>query len=399
MKDTTTLTTRYSFLQSFFWAAFCPSYVLLSLYLAESGFFVREIGIILAIANIFVVLLQPLLADFADRTTRMTLKHISVLLVSLTIFVILLLYLAFDTFLLIAICVIFISITSMTISTLINAIGMYYINKGFALNFGIARGLGSISFAFVSLILGVLIERFGADIILIVSAVLYALLLLTLSTFKMERNTNMSTAQISQREHGGLIPFFKKYKRFCIMLIGVIFIFSFHAILGTYLLQIVRYAGGSQIDVGLCLGIAAACEMPVMFFFTYLSNKFPSGTLLKISAVFFAVKAIVFLFIGNIWVVRMAQFLQIPSYALYTPASVFYANRLVSSDDKVKGQSFLVVAQVLGSIIGTLIGGLIHDSHGVMPMIQFGVILSVIGGGIVFFCSPNINAANEYKLS
>jgi len=395
MKNTTTLTTRYSFLQGFFWASLCPSYALLSLYLTESGFFVREIGIILAIANICVVILQPLLADFADRTTKMTLKHITILLVSLTIFVLLLLYFASNIFLLIAICVIFISITSMTISTLVSAIGMYYINKGVKINFGMARGIGSISFALVSLVLGVLIERFGTDIILIAGALLYAILLLVLSTFKMERNTNALTTEPFQENenHGGLIPFFKKYKRFCVMLIGVIFLFSLHSTLNVYILQIVRYAGGTQSDVGICLSLAAVSEVPMMFFFTYLIKKVPSGTLLKISAIFFTIKAILFLFISSIWIVYTGQLMQLLSFAIYTPASVFYTNKLVASDDKVKGQSFLAVSQILGSIIGTLIGGLIHDSYGVMTMIQFGVVLSAIGTCIVLLCSPNLKSA------
>lgn len=53
------------------------------------------------------------------------------------------------------------------IQPLINSVSVYYVNKGINVDFGAARGVGSLSYAAASYLLGGLVERYGCSVILV----------------------------------------------------------------------------------------------------------------------------------------------------------------------------------------------------------------------------------------
>ena len=82
--------------------------------------------------------------------------------------------------------------------------------------------------------------------------------------------------------------------------------------------------------------------------------------------------------------IYVAQVLQIGAYAIFIPASVYYVNEVISKQDLVKGQSMVTVGITASGIIANFAGGILLDAVGVYHLLMIGVVVSVVGGLIVF---------------
>ena len=58
---------------------------------------------------------------------------------------------------------------------------------------------------------------------------------------------------------------------------------------------------------------------------------------MRTAALFFTLKSLVILLADHIWLINLAQCLQIFAFALHTAASVYYTNQVIPPKDQVKG--------------------------------------------------------------
>ena len=93
-----------------------------------------------------------------------------------------------------------------------------------------------------------------------------------------------------------------------------------------------------------------------MFLFSRISKHFKSSTLLIVSGIFFAMRAAGFMLAGNMMIMYLAATLQIGSFALYIPSSVYYVNETMLDQDKFKGQAVMTATNTLGGVFGSLLG-------------------------------------------
>lgn len=157
---TKNLTPIYAFIQGLYWMNFAAIMGYSGFYLLGSGFSNTEIGIIIAIAGILSAVLQPVLASYADRPESPSLKKFLQLLLVLQL--ILGIALLFCKSILLTGVVYGCGVTLLQLLTpFINSLGMESINQGQTLNFGIARGMGSVAYAALSYVLGIITSRTG----------------------------------------------------------------------------------------------------------------------------------------------------------------------------------------------------------------------------------------------
>lgn len=380
------LTIQYGFLQSMYWMAFCVIMGFATVFLLYKDFEGQQIGIILAMSNICAALLQPIIASFADRSKHVTLKTIISFLALIVILLTILLIIVPVNKVIIALLFILIGTVVLTIQPLLNSLIFEYINRGIKINYGLARGIGSLSFAAISFVLGFIVNRFSPAVLPYLYILFYTFILLIAYSFKMPRalkeepdlnicnSPSKKTFKLTE-----LTTFFKRYHNLYLLLIAVCCLFIFHNIINTYLIQIMQNVGGSDTDFGISLALAASVELPTMMGFAYLVRKIKGSTLLKVSAIFFTVKALVFLLAPSVGVIYFGQILQALSFALYIPASVYYMNELMEPNDRIKGQAIIMVAMTLGGVFGNLIGGILLDNFTIFVMLVAGVIFSLIG--------------------
>lgn len=399
------LTLKYTLLQGTYWISECIIFNFAVVYLQYKKFDNTQIGIILAMSAILSIFLQPVIAGYADKTKKVSLRVLVIMLMLIAFLSALVLFFIHNSYLIIAGLYILINTIQFTLNPLFNSLAFEYMNKGIPINYGLARGGGSVIFAVASFLLGISVNRFSAGILLTVFLFSYIFQIVAAYAFKitgksgtpgsmefLKNNLDNSVQEEGQSDKApaSVLGFFLKYKKYSVLLIGVTMIFYSHMLVNTYLINIIQNAGGNSADLGLALTISAALELPTMAGFIFFVRKIRCGSLLKISAFFFVVKVIIAWLAPSVSIILVSQCFQMLSFALYTPASVYYVNSIIDKEDRVKGQSMLGVATwgIAGST-ASITGGKILDTLGVSSMLLLGTVITFIGFIILCFTTED----------
>lgn len=386
------LNLQYIGMQVPYWMGYSVLGTFTSVFLLSRDFTNGQIGMVLALANLLAAIVQPFLASFADRMTRIRLSQLAAGMAALLVLFSGVLVLLPKEFLIVAVVYVLLYACLVLLQPLTIAIGTFFISRGYGLNFGLARGLGSLAFAGAAAVTGVLIEAFSANIILFLLIgifLFFMVITLFLDTRKHGGNYSDSLLVVEMAEDQleepiDLFSFMKKYKRFMGLLAGASLLFVFHTIVNSYMFQIMQPLGGSEANVGTSLSIAALSELPTMFFFSWLLKRFKIHSLMRGAAFFFSIKALIILFAGNLFMINLAQGLQMVGFAMHTMASVYYTNQIIPQKDLVKGQTLMAMANTVGGIIGSLVGGQMLNFLSVQAMLLIGTVISIMGTVIVW---------------
>lgn len=384
--NTRKLMIQYCILQGSYWASFCVIYAFATVFLLSRGFESSMIGVIIAAGNILGVVLQPMVASIADRSEKISLHKLTAMLSVIMILLLVLLYFVPNGLLAVAVLFLLTDTFLQVIQPLINSVSVYYVNQGVSVDFGSARGIGSLSYAAASYILGIVVEKFGTRSILM-AGILVALVLLV-TVLSMPVLSSSAASRLGEKEpeqnDAGFIVFAGRYKNFMLTLAGITLLFTFHNMNNAYLIKVIENVGGTSADMGRMLSIAAVTELPVMFLFSRISKHFKSSTLLMVSSAFFAIRAAGFMLAGNVMTMYLAAMLQIGSFALYIPSSVYYVNETMLDQDKFKGQAVMTATNTLGGVFGSLFGGFLIDNAGVGTMNTVCFAMAAAGAVLVF---------------
>lgn len=356
-------------------------------YLDKLGVSDKNIGLLIALAGICAVICQPLTGLCTDKSKKLDVRHmvffISILVLLLGVSIVL-----FNTkYFPIVVYLVMIVLTSVAMP-LVNSLSMLVKNKGFKIDFGIARGIGSISYALAAFLIGYFSEeqRFGYTFIPWAVIISSGLIILAILPFLFEKALSKSAGDESpswvKKESLGLKDFAKTYPSFVVFVVFFSLIFMGHNILLTFVYQLIAPMGGTAKDVGVIGGLAACVELPAMFCFSLLHKKFSPAKLIKISGFFFFLKAafcLISVATGKLYIFFGAQFFQIAGFALFTPASVYYANQVISEENIASGQSFMTASNVLGTILGSFVGGFFLDLVGGTGVMIITVSLTLVG--------------------
>ncbi len=384
--NTRKLMIQYCILQGSYWASFCVIYAFATVFLLSRGFESSMIGVIIAAGNILGVVLQPMVASIADRSEKISLHKLTAMLSIIMIVLLVLLYFVPNGLLAVAVLFLLTDTFLQVIQPLINSVSVYYVNQGVSVDFGSARGIGSLSYAAASYILGIVVEKFGTRSILMAGILVALVLLVTI--LSMPVLSSSAASRLGEKEpeqnDAGLIVFAGRYKNFMLILAGITLLFTFHNMNNAYLIKVIENVGGTSADMGRMLSIAAVTELPVMFLFSRISKHFKSSTLLMVSSAFFAIRAAGFMLAGNVMTMYLAAMLQIGSFALYIPSSVYYVNETMLDQDKFKGQAVMTATNTLGGVFGSLFGGFLIDNAGVGAMNTVCFAMAAAGAVLVF---------------
>ncbi len=412
-KITRKLTLRFAIIQGTYWMAFAALISFASVYLLSKGFTNVEIGFVMAFSNVAAVFVQPVLAAIADNNKSLQLKNLIAITLCAAIITAFILIWIPQIFWIIILVFMSVVILQLSLQPLINSLSFEYAKQGILLNFGVARACGSISFAILTSFLGGLVEEYST-VVLPLSYVLCSLVCVAVTlSFRISKKQkaeqqsegldkqelihqsleiqfdedSVSSNEIERKKDA--FAFVRIYPRFFVLLLGVVLVLFSHCCLNTFTIQIIENVGGNSNDMGLTFSLAALAEIPTMVFFAFLVKKVKCSTLFRISGIFFCIKNLVAVMAVNVFWIHISQGFQLLAYALFLPASVYYANLIMKEHDKVKGQAFLGVAACIAGSTGSLIGGILIDSFSVSMMMWFSMFVALIGAIIIFFAVEN----------
>lgn len=375
---------QYSVVQALYWMTSCALAGYAAVYLQNRGLSNTLIGVTVGGAACLSMVIQPLAAQVVESISGLTVKKvIQALIVMMAVM--------FGVLTVIPVPVAGVVILYMGMNTLnycmppmLSAMGMEFINRGYYLNFGLSRGLGSISYAVCAAVLGIVIDRFFPGVLGYIYVVLAILLFLAVSAMKdLEAEEPTFQQEIVEREKKPEESIWKtvcKNKTFLCLMIGFCLANMNNAAIATYTVNIIKNLGGSDTVLGFANFVSAASEMPVMLLFGYFMKKGNCIRLLKVSAVFFLIKPLVLVFANALPLVILGLGLQGLSFGLFTPAAVYYVNSTLISEQRVKGQAiFSTITAGAATCGGNVLGGWLQDAFGLQTMLWVCAAMALVG--------------------
>ncbi|MCR5487899.1 MAG: MFS transporter [Lachnospiraceae bacterium] len=383
------LTVSYSFIMGAYWMIFAGVLGFSSVYLLDCGLNSSKIGIMFSAASILAALLQPLVAGYADRPDSLSLKTLFLGLSALAlIFAGFLPLVKKDAWL----SLIVYGAGIMLLQLLLpfsNALGTEMMNQGVGLNWGVARGIGSVSYAFASFAIGRCLARFGTISVPMGIIICYMLLIGAVLFYPFQKRSGGENQPAGKKGRDGTLAFFRRYPRFFYVWLGTICLFVGHNFLNVYVYQIILSKGGDNGDVGNALAICALCELPVLFLWRRMIRKVECGSWLKICSIVMTLKVLGTLLAPSMGVFTAVQFTQALGFALIAIAPVYYTLYVVGREDAIRGQAYMSMTTTLGNIIASVSGGKLIDALGVSAMLIAALVSSFLGVILYFVFIAN----------
>ncbi len=391
--------TEYCVLQGFFWMSFCTVVSYAALFLQRRGYTSSETGIIMAVGNILAFVLQPTVASLADRSKRVNLMGIISAIAAVMIC-----GMAAARFVpgrSPAVCIsyglYFCCVYLML--PFVNAFAGFLNTWKLNINFGVARGIGSLCYALLSLVLGALIENMGPNVLPVSGIIFTAGLLLMMVIFSRQYSSAPVAFVSGEKEKSrSLFAFLKSDPRFALTLLGIALTYFSHTAFTNFQINVVENVGGGSAEMGVCSFIAAIVELPPMFLFVRLLRSKRCSTLLKLSCAMFSVKMLACCLAPNVTVLYIAQGIQMLAFGLYIPASVQYVNEVIAPADRVKGQALVTSTTSLSAIVASLVCGIMLDNLGATATMLVSAGISALGALIVIPTAKRTHLPKEEKV-
>ncbi len=374
-------TLRYAAINLAYWAGFCLLMGFSSVFLLSRGLSNTQIGLVVAFSGIASAVGQPIVADLAARSRRPLRLWIAGLAAAVAAVAGALMLPAS----LVAVAIVYgIALAVLQLGLpLVNALGMQAAHDGVPVDFGPARAVGSLSFGLTSLGVGALITVTSAEVIPVVVIASQALLAIAVLTFVFAPRGAQTVVEADDAPDVAPLSAAAR-RRFLVLLIGITGCYASHGVINTYVFQIVDHHGGTEADLGIAIFIGAAAEVLPLIFFRRIVARWHPSTLLRVAAVVYAIRALTTLFAPSLTVFYLAQSLQIASFALITPATVYWVDRMLPLADRLRGQAFMTLTLTLGNVLAGLGGGLLLDWRGVPALLAAGAAAAVLAvGGVL----------------
>ena len=402
---TTKLNMEYGSIFGFYWMFFAVMSSFCSAYLLSMGYSNSQIGVILAAGSLASVLLQPLLADWADRSRRFYVIRVSAVVSAAMLALCLVLCLMKRQSAVLSMVYVTILALMYSAQPLFNATCAKLGETGCNVRFGLGRSAGSIAYALIVMILGSLVENLGEGVLrisgIITAAFLVLVILLTDRSFgrAMAAKKTASAPQNTQggdpasatgEEEIGLVQFIKRNGLFALLCAGVVVLYFQNNILNNFMLQILEDVGGDAEDMGRIFSYMAAIEIPGLLFFDKLRSRFGCRRLIVFSSFAFFGKLLAMYLARSVAMIYVAQTFQLFCFSIFLSGMVAFTDEIMARGEAVKGQALFIAATTVAGIFASVFGGVILDKSGPHLLLLICAITTLAGACLVTLLSGKI---------
>ena len=391
------LNIKYGCIHGTYWMYYGVAGSFASAFLLARGYSNAEIGIILAVGNILAVFLQPLIADLADRSKKLSLIGVTQLSAVLLMVLTGLLFVMKQKSAALWVVYMFIMAWMTTLQPLFNSLAFKLEETGVHINFGACRSVGSLAYAVLCAFLGTLVEAKGVGVLPLSGEIVLLMLLASLWVTKTQFDRmvgektgkqavpvlgecgQVPAADAEEAEEINLALFVKRNKLFVVLNLAVIGVFFSNSILNNFMLQVVEGVGGTSEDMGRIFSVMAFLEIPALFFFDKIKERFSCQLILKFAAICFTLKVLLIYLAESVTMIYVAHLLQTFSFGLFLPAIVSFIGEVMAKGEAVKGQALYTVMVTVSSMLASVLGGIMLDVSGPGFMLLISTIATGLG--------------------
>ncbi|TVR32580.1 MAG: MFS transporter [Spirochaetaceae bacterium] len=382
-------TARFSVLLYCFWASVVSIEVFLVPYLVETGFRSAQAGYVMSAIFLVTIVSQPLWGYVCDRTGR----HREVIVAALITGALsmLLIPAAGTSFGLVMLLAALYSASANSMPGIIDSWIMQLRSRFGGVEYGVARGIGSLGFALTAVAMGRIYDSYGLALNFPVYAICALGAILATGSIHAARSDTRraladgsggtSSVLAAARESGVAalahsILHNRDYLFFLVASLGIVI--GLRAAM-TFLPLLIYSVGGLNVHVGLAQFASAGSEIPFMFAAALLLRRFRPRHLLLFAMAIFVLRLGLLALAPSAAAIIAVQLLHGASFGLFLPTSVYYIDRISPVQFKTAYQSLAPSVYFgIGSVVGSSSGGLIVERYGLTTLFQVIPVLIVV---------------------
>jgi len=373
------LKNKYNLLYFLYCIAGCCLVEFVTVFLLYRGVSNTQIGLVTGIGCVSSIFLSPWLTGLLGRSPRLNVRDVlgGVYLFMAAVFI-LLAYVPMPAVALMAGYTVIYCLYMGTYSFL-QVMASDYTAAGMDINFGLARGLGSASWAIAALLLGAAVDATSPAVTGAAFMAATAVMVLLMRTMP------VAPSQTGSEEKGGsAIAVLKDYPVFFMILLGFTLCKVGMTPLLTYLPNIMTNLGGSTGMFGVAIFVMALSETPVMAMAGRWMEKVDILTLTVIGGIAYVARNFIICFATSVPMLMVGMVFQGFSYGLLTVVAAYYAMYRLKGSDQAMGQTMTtVMTNGFGSTIGNVAGGVLQDTLGINSMYIFACGMTVLGALVI----------------
>ncbi len=378
--------TLYCLVQILYWAGGCVAIGFAAAFLGELGFSNTVIGLVVSVSSVAgFALMLSVSARIDARGGRTLFRSFDAASLMLTV-LLLAVFLVRKPTAVTALCYIAYMASTHLLGSLVTKLYIDLRKVGYAINFGVARGLGSLAYALCSLLAGWASARRPGSFYQFVALGCFLLVLLISFVLRglppLHRLAGEAREAPPSAAHA--IGFLRRDGLFLALVIGVALVSATNKTTSSFLVNIVEDIGGDRKAFGLVNGYLALVEVPMILLYSRIRKRFSASSLLLISMVFFSLKTAAYTFIRSVPLLLLASTLQAFSVGLYQPSSVDFVVEKLPHEHTATGQSCLNGMPLLFSFVTTVVFGFLLDRFPVSACMAALLLCSLAG---TFVCA------------
>lgn len=239
---------------------------------------------------------------------------------------------------------------SLAVAPFLSQLAMGFSGIGIPINFGLARGMGSISYAIGAVGLSGLVDvvsPMGLVAAFAVAAAAFLAVLATLPACGREMGGEQKRVErndVREAEPSGSALSEIARQRVLVMVLTGFMVAFIGNCLSVYLIDIVVNLGGDTSMYGMATFCMAASELPAMALVPRLRRRFTNGSLFMVVGVAYLLRNMVVVNAVSVPMVFVGLLFQSISYGLLTPLLTCYIAEVLSPQSEMLGQTLLSVA-------------------------------------------------------
>ena len=375
---------HYAAVQGTYWAANCSLRGLTAVFLSYHGLTDGQIGYTSSLIYFCTITLSLLLSAWADRHPLSPLKRTVSALFLLALAAAGVLYLLPLPVLLMMVIYALDCCFHNCADSILNALMMQYVDNGIPARYGWPRGVGSITYATMAWVLGILMERYTPNIILPVFLLMCGLSLVAILTLP-------DPGPRKLRESGRKVSYIEMLRSnptLVLLLCACILAGVGQCAGSTFLIRVVEKLGGTSEELGLAMFIQAGVELPAMFASSWLLKRFSARVLLTLSFCAGGLKMLMLALVPSLPLLYGVMAFSVFCFGIFGFASVLFVNSIAGEQEKVRAQSLLSLCYTSGAggILGNLLAGALIGPLGVSNLLLVSACLCACGAGVMLLC-------------
>ncbi len=365
------------------------------MYLTAHGYSSFECGVINTIISLVEFLFQPVAGYITD--TFMSIKKYIILCSAGAILTTYLLPLTVHNMLGASISVMLLTLFAYPLTYLADTWSVTLRESLSYIDYGKNRSGGSVGYSVTSALAGVLIAKFGYDLLFLLHVILFAVVIIIVlfipgvpcgnARKKKVEGAQLQPEQGESLSFGGIIKMLLRNQKYMVFLLST---FCFYMALKawcTYIPYKIIELGGADKELGYAIALAAVGEIPILFIMNRCVQRFRLSFIYITATLCLFARGLLMLTAQSMSMVMLSELLEAFTYAFFIAVSLEMINRIVPRSIRTTAVTVEVaVTNGLSGIIGTFIGGILVDRFGVDMMSLVMCVMSALG--VLLFAVP-----------